>query len=162
MGGKRTWIPAVLIIALLVFGGVWWYQDRDTAQPKPDCDVVHELVEFKASAVKEQESLLQAGEDQQRLEKYKASVAQEQTYVDQIQDPSIRDKAQALVDADRKSLDKQTDLYNNPIGLGPAGGPPSLEERQAYEAAQKIAAQFKSAKDELLRACPAASSDPKL
>ncbi|MDO3245836.1 hypothetical protein P5V67_12010 [Mycobacteroides abscessus subsp. abscessus] len=155
MGGKRTWIPAALVIALLVIGGVWWYQGRDTAPPKPDCEIAHELVDFKAASVKEQDALLASAADQERLDKYQASVDREQQYVDQLQDPSIRDKAQAVVDADRESYRKQAEMYGNPVKSGP-------EEREAVAAYQQIAEKFKKAKDELLKTCPAASTDRKL
>lgn len=155
MGGKRTWIPAVLIIALLVVGGVWWFQGRDTAPGKPDCEIAHELVDFKAASVKEQDTLLASGADQERLDKYKASVDREQQYVDEMQDPSIQDKAQEVVDADRESYHKQAETYENPANSGP-------EEREAIAAYQQIAEKFKKAKDALLQACPAASTDPKL
>lgn len=155
MGAKRIWIPAVLVIALLVIGGVWWYQGRDTAPAKPDCEIADELVDFKAMSVKEQDALLASGADQERLDKYRASVDREQRYVDQIQDPSIRDKAQAVVDADRESYRKQADMYGNPASS-------SAEEREAVAAYQQIGEKFKKAKDTLLQACPAASSDPKL
>lgn len=155
MGGKRTWIPAVLVIALLVIGGVWWYQGSDTAPAKPDCQIAHELVDFKATSVKEQDALLASGADQERLDKYQASVDREQQYVDQIQDQSIREIAQAVVDADRESYRKQADMYGNPASSG-------AEEREAVAAYQQIAEKFKKAKDTLLQACPAASSDPKL
>ncbi|OHU29312.1 hypothetical protein [Mycobacteroides chelonae] len=156
MGGKRTWIPAVLIIVLLVIGGVWWYQGRDTVPAQPDCQIAHELVDFKAASVKEQDALLASGADQERLDKYQASVDREQQYVDQLQDASIRDKAQAVVDADRESYRKQADMYGNPVT---PGGP---EEREAVTAYQQIAEKFKKAKEELLKTCPAASTDQKL
>lgn len=155
MGGKRTWIPAVLVIALLVIAGVWWYQGRDTAPAKPDCQIAHELVDFKAASVKEQDALLASGADQERLNKYQASVDREQQYVDQLQDSSIRDKAQAVVDADRESYRKQADMYANPATSVP-------EEREAVAAYQQIAEKFKKAKDELLKTCPVASTDRKL
>lgn len=155
MGGKRTWIPALLIIALLAIGGVWWYQGHDTAPAKPDCEIAHELVDFKAASVKEQDALLASGADQERLDKYKASVDREQLYVDEMQDPSIQDKAQAVVDADRESYRKQAETYENPANSGP-------EEHETITAYQQIAEKFKQAKDALLQACPAASTDPKL
>lgn len=156
MGGKRAWIPAVLVIALLVIGGIWWYQGRrEIAPAKPDCQIAHELVDFKAASVKEQDALLASGADQERLDKYQASVDREQQYVDQLQDSSIRDKAQAVVDADRESYRKQADMYANPTTSGP-------EEREAVDAYQQIAEKFKKAKDELLKTCPTASTDRKL
>lgn len=156
MGGKRAWIPAVLTIALLVIGGVWWYQGRrDTAPAKPDCEIAHELVDFKAASVKEQDALLASGADQERLNKYKASVDREQQYVNEMQDPSIQNKAQAVVDADRESYRKQAEAYENPANSGP-------EERETIAAYQQIAEKFKKAKGILLQACPAASIDPKL
>ncbi|OHU78003.1 hypothetical protein HBA97_05920 [Mycobacteroides chelonae] len=156
VGDKRIWIPALVVIVLLIIGGgIWWHQDRDTAPAQSDCQIAHELVDFKATSVKEQDALLASGADQERLEKYQASVDREQQYVDQIQDPSIQDKAQAVVDADRESYRKQADMYANPATSEP-------EEREAVAAYQHIAEKFKKAKDELLKTCPAASTDRKL
>lgn len=119
-------------------------------------------MDIKATAVREQETLLQAGKDEQRLTSYKASVAKEQQYVDQIQDPAVRGKAQAYVDADRESMTYQTYLFDNPVDPNPDGGPPSPQAKEAHEKANGIIAKFKAAKDQLLEACPAASTDPKL
>lgn len=156
MGGKRIWIPAIVVVALLAIGGgIWWNQGRNTAPAKPDCEIAHELVDFKATSVKEQDALLASGADQERLDKYQASVDREQQYVDQIRDPSVQGKAQAVVDADRESYRKQADMYGNPVKSGP-------EEREAVAAYQQIAEKFKKAKYELLKTCPAASTDRKL
>ncbi|WP_078326406.1 hypothetical protein [Mycobacteroides salmoniphilum] len=155
MGGKRIWMLAVGVIVLLVIGGGIWSQARDTAPAQPDCQIAHELVDFKATSVKEQDALLASGADQERLDKYQASVDREQQYVDQIQDPSIQDKAQAVVDADRESYRKQAGMYANPATSGP-------EERETIAAYQRIAEKFKKAKDELLKTCPTASTDRKL
>lgn len=163
MGGKRIWIPAIFAIALLVIaGGIWWSRGHDAAPAKSDCDIAKELMDFKAASVKEQDTLLQAGKDEQRLASYKGSVSKEQQYVDQIQDPTIRGKAQAYVDADRESMTYQTYLFDNPVDPSPDGGPLNPQAKEAHEKASEIIKKFKAAKDQLLQACPAASSDPKL
>lgn len=156
MADKRLWIPAIAVIVLLLIGGgAWWYLGRDAGSTKPDCEIAHELVDFKAASIKEQDVLLASGADQERLDKYRASVDREQQYVDEMQDPSIQDKAQAVVDADRESYRKQAETYENPANSGP-------EEHETIAAYQQIAEKFKKAKDVLLQACPAASTDPKL
>lgn len=155
MAIRRILMPAIVVIVLAISAGIWWYQGRESAPSKPDCQIAHELVDYKATSVQEQDALLASGADQDRLDKYKASVDREQQYVDQIQDQSIRDKAQAVVDADRESYRQQADMYSNPVKSGP-------EEHEAIAAYQQIAEKFKKAKDLLLQSCPASSTDPKL
>lgn len=152
----------MFVIALLVIGGgIWWSQRHDPAPVKSDCDIAKELMDFKAASVNEQDALLRAGKDEQRLASYKVSVGKEQQYVDQVQDPAIRGRVQAYVDADRESMTYQTYLFDNPVDPS-TDGRLSPQAKEAHEKANGIIAKFKAAKDQLLEACPAASSDPKL
>ncbi|CPS04752.1 hypothetical protein MA5S0422_0769 [Mycobacteroides abscessus 5S-0422] len=155
MIGKRAWIPIIIALATVGGGIWWWHRAGESTQARPDCDIAAQLLDSNAASAQEQDALQAAGADRERLNRYKSSVEREQRDADQIQDPSIKDKARAFVEADRELFTRQTELFNNPFTSAPADELPSQEVRDAVVAYRQLAEKFRDAHIELRQACPA-------
>lgn len=168
MDAKKRWTvfgSTAIVVIIIASVGFWWFS-RDVSPQQSDCQVVAEMLDYASSQTGAIDSFdMSAVGDNPKpyLDSLDQLVKRESGYVDKISNPSIKEKAQKLVDSYKETAEFQKWSIENPDHPTPEeilSGKPTSEFQERAKKSQEISQRQEQRLKDLQGSCPGTSKPP--